>query len=199
MEWFYSKGYIIDFNKDLFTGNTFQCSLAYEEKIRPDSNFGLIYDFELETINSYTSKYRAVNKSTLLLVLSYIRLNTWVRKTDLTGHSEKSKKSKPEICNRQLVEIANDLGLSSNLVSKSLTTLEEFNFVASKAMPRFQDELGNWHTEDTIFVAPYKFRVISEGKIVQSSKEEYDYEKEIAYGIKFLQERKYSSKKFYQE
>lgn len=27
----------------------------------------------------------------------------------------------------------------------------------------------------------------------------YDYEKEIRYGIKFLQERKYSSKKFYQD
>lgn len=198
MDWYFENGYIIDFDKEKYTQNTFQSSLLNNQKLNPKNNFGIIYDFEIEAINKYQSSYKPLNKSMLLLLLSYIRAFTWIRTNELSGHSEKSKKNKPEIFYSQFQTIAEFIGSNRKMVSRATTVLEEFGLIVTHRMPRYKDSSGNWHTDDIIYVCPYKY-LSKKDKICRCSKEEYDYEKELENGIMFLREKNYASKKFYQE
>ena len=101
MQCLFSNGYIVDFDETKYMQNTFQSSMLNIEKLMPEQNYGIIYDFEYETIMKYESPYKPLNKSILLLVLSYIKAFTWNRFSSITGHSEKNKKTKPEIFNSQ--------------------------------------------------------------------------------------------------
>lgn len=198
MDWYFENGYIIDFDKEKYTQNTFQSSLLNNQKLNPKNNFGIIYDFEIEAINKYQSSYKPLNKSMLLLLLSYIRAFTWIRTNELSGHSEKSKKNKPEIFYSQFQTIAEFIGSNRKMVSRATTVLEEFGLIVTHRMPRYKDSSGNWYTDDIIYVCPYKY-LSKKDKICRCSKEEYDYEKELENGIMFLREKNYASKKFYQE
>jgi hypothetical protein len=198
MQWYFENGYLIDFDIDKYTRSTFQSSLLNEEKIRPKNNFGLIYDFEIEVINGYQSTYRPLNRSILLLLLSYIRAFTWIRSCETSGHSESSKKRKPEIFYSQFNDISSFIGISPTMVSKATSVLEELGLIVTHRMPHYMDSNGNWHTDDMIYICPYRYTGRN-NQIVKCSKEEYDYEKELKYGITFLKERKYVSKKFYQD
>ena len=149
-------------------------------------------------MKSYKSQYKPLTNSIVLLVLSYIRLGMWRRTYQYTGESEKTKKDKPEIFNKQYSEMSSDIGISSRLVSRCVDALEDMGIIAVKHMPRFKDETGQWHTEDTIFTNKYRYLYDTRTR-KHKLDSDYDYEKEIQYGIKFLQERKYSSKKFYQD
>ena len=97
MNWYFENGYIVDFDKEKYIQTTFQSSLLNTEKLNPKNNFGIVYDFEIETINNYISPYKPLNKSILLLLLIYVRAFTWIRTNEMSGHSESSKKRKPEI------------------------------------------------------------------------------------------------------
>lgn len=199
MKWFHDNGYIIDFNSDKFIGQTFQCSPVDINKIRKPERFAKIYDFEIEKIINFKSDYRPLSSSILLLTLSYLRLKTWNRKDEITGYSESSKKDKPEICHKKYIEIAQEIGLSEKIVSRAIHTLSSFGFIAVRPMPRFRDENNYWVVDDTIFITPYKFIQKQDGEFTLASKEFYDFRKEISYGISFIKEQKYTSKKFYQE
>lgn len=102
MQWFYDNNYICNFDKELFIQNTLQSSLLNFEKLLPNTNFGVVYDFELNAIMNYVSSYKPLNKSILLLVLSYVRAFTWYRAFQLTGHSESSKKANQKFFIRSL-------------------------------------------------------------------------------------------------
>ncbi len=54
-------------------------------------------------------------------------------------------------------------------------------------MPRYKDSNDKWHTDDIIYICPYRY-IWRNDQIVQCAKEEYNYEKEL----------EYASKKFYQ-
>lgn len=198
MQWYFENGYIIDFDKDKYIQSTFQSSLLNEEKMKPANNFGIIYDFEIEIINNYQSPYKPLTKSILLLLLSYIRAFTWIRTNELSGHSEKSKKNKPEIFYSQFQTIGSFIGISRKMVSRTTTVLEELGLIKTYRMPRYKDSNDKWHTDDIIYVCPYKYK-LWKSQIYKCSKEEYDYEKELEYGIMYLREKKYVSKKFYQD
>lgn len=198
MKWYFENGYIIDFDSDKYIRNIFQSSLLNKDRISPNKNFGLIYDFEIEAILKYQSSYKPLNKSILLLLLSYIRAYTWIRPNELTGHSEKSKKNKPEIFHSQYEVMENFIGVKSKMISKATKVLEELKIIKTHRMPSYKDSEGKWHTDDIIYICPYK--IISQNKTFRlCEKEEYDWEKELEYGIQYLRECKYSSKKFYQE
>lgn len=198
MQWYFESGYIIDFDINKYFQSIFQSSLLNEEKIKPKNNFGIIYDFEVEIINAYQSPYRPLNRSILLLLLSYIRAFTWVRTNEVSGHSEKSKKRKPEIFNSQFKTIAAFIGITPTMVSKATAVLEQLGLIKTHRMPRYKDSSGNWHTDDIIYICPYKY-ISRKTQIYKCTKEEYDYEKELEYGIMFLREKNYVSKKFYQD
>lgn len=200
MQWLFEDGYLIDFDKDKYVQNTFQSSLLNKEKLLPKNNYGNIYDFEIETIMKYESPYKPLNRSILLLLLSYIRAFTWIRKTEISGHSEKSKKAKPEIFYSQFEIIAEHLGISSRMVSRATTVLEELGLITTYRMPSYKNKDGEWRTNDIIYISPYKLIWDKgNGNFRLCSKEEYDWKNELSYGIKYLNECKYADKKFYQD
>lgn len=197
MNWYFENGYISDFNREKYVQTTFQSSLLDIEKLNPKNNFGIVYDFEIERINSYYSSYKPLNKSLLLLLFAYIRAFTWNRTNEISGHSESSKKRKPEIFYSQFTTIAEFIGTNRKMIARATMVLEELGLIKTHRMPRYQDSSGQWHTDDIIYIFPYRY-ISRNNRIVQCSIEEYNYRKELEYGISFLREQKYVSKKFYQ-
>lgn len=198
MNWFHKNGYLLDFDAAAYIQNNFQSSLLNMEKLLPEGNFALLYDFEIEAILEYQSSYRPLNKSILLLVLSYIKAFTWTRWSSTTGHSDKSKKNKPEIFHSQFELMEPWIGVKARLISKATKVLEELNLIKTYRMPSYQDHEGVWHTDDLICLFPYK--IVSTNKVFRlCEKDEYDWEKELSNGIKYLKNLNYTSKKFYQE
>lgn len=198
MQWYYKNEYLANFDEDKYLQSTFQSSLLNEEKMNPNGNFAILYDFEIERIKNYESAYKPLNKSILLLLLSYIRAFTWSRTNFISGHSEMSKKQKPEIFYSQFQSIAEIIGNNSKIVSRATAVLEDLSLIETYRMPRYKDSSGNWHTDDIIYVCPYKY-TSRKGKLYKCNKEEYNCENELKYGITFLREKKYISKKFYQD
>lgn len=198
MSWYFDKGYVLDFDSKKYTQNTFQSSLLNLDKTLPSNNFGIIYDFEIEKIMKHQISYKPLNKSVILLLLSYIRAFTWLRSNEMSGHSEKSKKSKPEIFHSNFKLMENYIGVRAKMISKATGVLEDLGIIKTYRMPSYKDDNGQWHTDDIIYICPYK--IVSDKKTIRlCSKEEYNWEKELKYGIKYLKESNYSSKKFYQE
>lgn len=198
MEWYFQNGYVINFNIEKYIQNTFQSSLLNKEKITPKNNFGLIYDFEIKAIMDYESPYKPLNKSILLLLLSYIRAFTWIRRNEISGHSEKSKKNKPEIFHSKFIIMSQYINVSHRMISKATEVLKDLGIMKTYRMPSYQDKDGKWSTDDIIYICPYKI-VATNKSIRVCDKSEYDWEKELEYGIEYLKECKYSSKKFYQD
>ena len=198
MQWIFSNGYIIDFDKSRFVQNTLQSSLLNLDLIEPNKDFAIIYDFEYETIMEYDSPYKPLTKSVLLLVFSYIKAFTWNRFSSISGHSEKTKKSKPEIFHSQFEIMSQFIGIKPKMISKATEILEQMGLIITHRMPRYQDTDGNWHTDDIIYVIPYK--IIYQNKhFYICFKEEYDPKKELENGIIYLRNMKHISKKFYQD
>ena len=198
MQWIFSNGYIIDFDKSRFVQNTLQSSLLNLDLIEPNKDFAIIYDFEYETIMEYDSPYKPLTKSVLLLVFSYIKAFTWNRFSSISGHSEKTKKSKPEIFHSQFEIMSQFIGIKPKMISKATEILEQMGLIITHRMPSYQDIDGNWHTDDIIYVIPYK--IIYQNKhFYICSKEEYDPKKELENGIIYLRNMKHISKKFYQD
>lgn len=198
MQWFFENGYLINFEKEKYIQTTFQSSLLNTEKMNPSRNYGSLYDFEIEAINNYQSLYKPLNKSILFLLLSYIKAFTWNRTNEISGHSEKSKKDKPEIFYSQFTTIASFIGINRKMIAKATEVLEQLGLIKTYRMPRYKDSSGNWHTDDIIYICPYKFETHKK-EILRCSKEVYNPEKELEYGIMYLREQKYVSKKFYQD
>ena len=198
MRWMFSNGYIIDFDESKFVQNTLQSSLLNIDLIEPNKDFAIIYDFEYEAIMKYEASYKPLTKSILLLVFSYIKAFTWIRFTSTSGHSEKSKKSKPEIFHSQFEIMSQFIGIKPKMISKATEVLEQIGLVKTHRMPSYQDSDGQWHTDDIIYVIPYKL-IYENRKFYICSKEEYDSQKELENGIMYLRNMNHISKKFYQE
>ncbi len=196
MNWYFENGYILDFDSDRYTQNNFQSSLLNMEKLIPGKNFGIIYDFEIATIMKYQSSYKPLNRSILLLLLSYVRAFTWTRTNEITGHSEKSKKDKPEIFHSNFEAMGNFLGMNRKMVSRATTVLEELGLIKTYRMPSYKDKESNWRTDDIIYIFPYKI-LLNNKTFRICDNDEYDWERELKYGIQYLFERR--NKKFYQE
>lgn len=153
MNWYFENGYILNFDIEKYVQNTFQSSLLNREKINPKNNFGILYDFEIEIINKYESSYKPLNKSILLLLLSYIRAFTWIRTNELSGHSEKSKKNKPEIFYSQFQNIAFYINSNRKMIARATIVLEQLGLIKTHRMPRYKDSNDKWHTDDIIYTS----------------------------------------------
>lgn len=198
MRWLFCNGYIIDFDESKYIQNTLQSSLINMDKIEPNTDFAIMYDFEYETIMKYDSPYKPLTKSILLLVFSYIKAFTWIRFTSISGHSEKNKKSKPEIFHSQFEIMSQFIGVKPKMISKATEILEQMGLIKTHRMPSYQDDDGQWHTDDLIYVIPYKL-IYENKRFYICSKEEYDPQKELENGISYLRNMNHISKKFYQK
>lgn len=200
MEWSFTHEYLFNFDKKAYFQNNLQSSMLNNDKLIPKDNFGIIYDFEIEAIMNYESNYKPLNKSVLLLLLAYIRAFTWVRKNEFTGHSEKSKKEKPEIFHSQFDTIEQFIGVNRKMVAKATDILVQLGIMRTHRMPNYQDKNGYWHTDDIIYICPYKFLWDNHAKYFRlCNKEQYDPYKEMGYGMEYLRNCRYQSKKFYQD
>lgn len=121
-----------------------------------------------------------------------------MRTNELSGHSEKSKKNKPEMFYSQFQTIAAFIGSDRKMIARATDVLENLGLIKTHRMPRYKDSNDKWHTDDIIYVSPYKY-ISRNNKIVRCSKEEYNPKKELEYGILFLRNQNYASKKFYQD
>nr|DAD82941.1 MAG TPA: hypothetical protein [Siphoviridae sp. ctXZx16] len=198
MKWLFSNGYVIDFDASKFTQNTLQSSLLNLDLTEPNKDFAIVYDFEYETIMKYDSPYKPLTKSILLLVFSYIKAFMWIRFTSVSGHSEKTKKSKPEIFHSQFETMSQFIGIKPKMISKATEILEQMGLIKTHRMPRYQDFDGQWHTDDIIYLIPYKI-IYENKKFYICSKDEYNPQKELENGIIYLRNMNHISKKFYQE
>ena len=184
--------YLKSFNgNDLYGNNLVTCD-ANMEKLFPFGNYGVISDKEFNLITLYQCSNPRITTSVILLVLSYIRSNILRRTSNNGNFSEKDIKAKPEFCYRMIEYIEDDIGLHRNTISKCIDILVELDILVTLSMPRYKDENGNWHTEATLFADKYRYD--SQSRLVQ----DYDYEEELKYGKQYLIEKKYVSKKFYQ-
>ena len=198
MQYLFSNGYIVNFDETKYIQNTFQSSMLNMEKLIPEQNYGIIYDFEYETIMKYKSTYKPLNKSILLLVLSYIKAFTWNRFSSISGHSPKNKKTKPEIFHSQFEIMSQYIGVKPKMISKATEVLKQMGLIITYRMPSYKDYDGVWHTDDIIYVIPYKI-IYENRRFYICSKEQYDPQEELKNGISYLYSMNHTSKKFYQD
>lgn len=184
-----SQDKYIDIQKERICRNNFILTKLNNEKFDVYNKFALVYLNELDTIQNfkkYTTDVNRMSSSILLLVLSYVRVNMLRRQAEYFNH----KSDKPEFCYRMYKDIEVDIGISSRYISRSIKILCELDLIAITTLPRWQDEYNNWHTEVTLFVNKYKYK--DGGKLDDS----YDYEQELRWGIDYIKEKKFLSKKF---
>ena len=113
----------------------------------------------------------ASNKSATLLLLAFIRLNSYKRKN--------SKDKHPEIYFGYLSEIANRLGVAIRSVSASLKHLSSLGILYGEEQRRFQDKHGNWHSGVYIFIDKVRYA----NNIPDQS---YDWQSEFERASKWL-------------
>lgn len=202
----YNKGKINESIKDLLINfidnkyisivgdinkNNFIDSVLHTEKFDIDSRFALVYDVELERIRNfkkYTKDITRMSSAILLLVLSYLRVNMLRRQNGYIGR----RSDKPEFCYRMYIDIEKDIGISSRYISRAIKILQEMDLIVSHELKRYKDDSENWHTDVTIFVNKYKLKSSVEIDM------NYDYTQEIQWGIDYIKEKKFLTKKFYQ-
>ncbi len=197
MGWFHESGYILDFNEKRFQRDNHEISRLNTEMFRPDGNFGILYDFEIQRIMDCHISYRPLTKSIVLLVLSYIRAYTWIRQSDISGHSPTSMKEKPEIFYSQYTLMGTFIGVAPRMISKAVDILADLGLLISHRLPNYKTVSNEWRTNDVIFVCPYKIQTANDELIVLDGSS-YDYKKELENGIAFLRSDGYAAKKFYQ-
>ncbi len=178
--WLYQNFYISDFNSKNFYGNNFINCMANEDLFIRPYKFGIIYDFELMQTENIKSR------DLILLVLSYLRLNVWNNKTD--------EQLRPEIVHRQYTKISEDIGISVYRIKKSIQTLCDIGILKTANVPRFRDQSGAWHTEDMIIANVYRYHWddTTNSYLLDQN---YDCDKELEFGVQYIQQRKHSGVK----
>jgi hypothetical protein len=163
------------------------------DKFDIPNNFALVYFDEIDKIKSYSansSDRSKANAAILLLVLSYIRVNMLRRQEKYFSNPF----DKPEFCYRMYKDIETDIGLSSRYISKAVSILSDIGLITTHTLPRYKDEFGTWHTEVTLFVN--KYRRTDNGEVLD---EKYDCHQELQWGVEYITQKKYLSKKFNQD
>lgn len=131
-----------------------------------EAPFGIIrYDEYQKIIKS------ASNKTAALLLLAFLRLNSYKR-------TDKNDKQ-PEVYFCHLSELPNKLGLSSRAVSSSLNALSSLGLIHSEEQRRYRDKYGNWHSGVYLFIDKVKY---NNEEIDQS----YNWQKEFELASKWL-------------
>ena len=113
----------------------------------------------------------ASNKSTALLLLAFIRLNSYKRKSSKDRH--------PEIYFGYLSEIADRLGVAIRSVSASLKHLSSLGILYGEEQRRFQDKHGNWHSGVYIFIDKVRY-------VNNIADQSYDWQSEFEQASKWL-------------
>ena len=155
--------YLTEKSRSSYIKCEFNMAHYYEEC---SNGYAVIYLDELKKIMSYKKenlKDSTFNNTTILLVFSYLRNKIRRRPNELspeerTSDGIKKRKEKfPDAYGSNLLEIANELNISSKTLSKIIDVLEqELGLIVTDRAYRIKNEDNEFRTLPTIFANAYK-------------------------------------------
>ena len=176
---FIDKGYLTyltEKSRSLYIKCKFDSNYCYEAC---SNGYAVIYLDELEKIMNYkkeNSKDNTLNNTTILLVFAYLRNRIRRRPNELkpeerTSNGIKKRKERlPDAYGSNIIDIANELNISSKTLSKVIDILEdELKLIVTDRAYRIKNEKGEFRTLPTIFANAYK----REDKYLLDTGEEY--------------------------
>lgn len=176
---FIDKGYLTyltEKSRSLYMKCKFDSNYCYEAC---SNGYAVIYLDELEKIMNYkkeNSKDNTLNNTTILLVFAYLRNRIRRRPNELkpeerTSNGIKKRKERlPDAYGSNIIDIANELNISSKTLSKVIDILEdELKLIVTDRAYRIKNEKGEFRTLPTIFANAYK----REDKYLLDTGEEY--------------------------
>ena len=101
--------------------------------------FAIIDSCEFDTIIQH-SNGKSINQAVCLLLLAYIRTFIW------------KDPSRPRMYSWFKSSIANKVGIGRRSFDNAITALSNFDIIHYKTLEPYQDNLGNWHKNVTVFV-----------------------------------------------
>lgn len=171
-----SKGYLTysgESSKSSYMKCNFDIAYYYEEC---SNGYAVVYLDELEKIMKYESKEKSAVNTTILLVFSYLRNKIIRRPNELNPEERnvegiKSRKQKlPEAYENNINDIAKELGIHKQTISKVIDILEyELKLIVTDRAYRIKNDNGEFRTLPTIFANAYK----REDKYLLVVEEEY--------------------------
>lgn len=130
------------------------------------NGYAVIYLDELEKIINYkkeNSKDNTLNNTSILLVFAYLRNRIRRRPNELMPEErtldgiKKRKKKLPDAYATNIIDIANELNISSKTLSKIIDILEqELKLIVTDKAYRIKTKDNEFRTLPTIFVNAYK-------------------------------------------
>ena len=130
------------------------------------NGYAVIYLDELEKIMNYQKenlKDNTLNNTTILLVFAYLRNKIRRRPNELMPEERtsdgimKRKEKLPDAYGSNIIDIANEINVSSKTVSKIIDILEyELELIVTDRAYRIKNENNEFRTLPTIFANAYK-------------------------------------------
>jgi hypothetical protein len=161
-----SKGYLTyltEKSKSSYMKCKFDTAYYYEQC---SNGYAVIYLDELEKIMSYKKenlKDSSLNNTTILLAFAYLRNKIRRRPNELkpeerTSDGIKKRRERiPDAYGSNIVDIANEIGISSKTLSKIIDILEyELELIVTDRAYRVKNENNEFRTLPTIFTNAYK-------------------------------------------
>lgn len=168
--------YLTEKSRSLYMKCKFDSNYCYEAC---SNGYAVIYLDELEKIMNYrkeNSKDNTLNNTTILLVFAYLRNRIRRRPNELKPEErnsngiKKRKERLPDAYGSNIIDIANELNISSKTLSKVIDILEdELKLIVTDRAYRIKNEKGEFRTLPTIFANAYK----REDKYLLDTGEEY--------------------------
>lgn len=155
--------YLTEKSKSSYMKCKFNMDYYYDDC---SDGFAVLYLDEIEKIMNYqraNSKDGTINNTTILLVFAYLRSKIKRRPNELKPEernslSVKSRKERlPDAYNGNIVNMADEIGISSKTFSKIVDILEcELNLIVTDRAYRIKNKDDEFRTLPTIFANTYK-------------------------------------------
>ena len=155
--------YLTETNRSSYMKCKFNSNYYYNEC---SNGYAVVYLDELEKIMGYKKeklKDNTINNVTILLVFAYLRNKIRRRPNELKPEERSFDKIKerrermPEAYGSAINDIANDVNISSKILSKIIDILEyELELIVTDRAYRVKNEKNEFRTLPTIFASAYK-------------------------------------------
>lgn len=155
--------YLTEKSRSSYMKCLFDTAKYYEQC---SNGFAVIYLDEIEKIMNYeksNSKDGILNNSTILLVFAFLRNKIYRRPNELkpeerTSDGIKHRRGRlPEAYSNNIVDIANEIGVSAKTLSKIIDILEyDLELIVTDRAYRIKNDNDEYRTLPTIFANAYK-------------------------------------------
>ena len=155
--------YLTEKSRSFYTKCLFDTAKYYEQC---SNGFAVVYLDEIEKIMNYeksNSKDGILNNSTILLVFAFLRNKIYRRPNELKPEERTSdgiryrRERLPEAYSSNIVDIANEIGVSAKTLSKIIDILEyDLELIVTDRAYRIKNDNDEYRTLPTIFANAYK-------------------------------------------